>query len=131
MPRRKKVVEENTEALDETEIKEIEALEEANEIEIEKPSKKQAEKKEEKPADDEKKSLLEEQKEKELTEAEENRIIKAQKKSEKKRLTKFKLGKTREHIDRVETNINTGLNDEQVNERLVKGYVNIKNTKTT
>ncbi len=131
MPRRKKVVEENTEALDETEIKEIEALEEANEIEIEKPSKKQAEKKEDKPADDEKKSLLEEQKEKELTEAEENRIIKAQKKSEKKRLKKFKLGKTREHIDRVETNINTGLNDEQVNERLVKGYVNIKNNKTT
>ena len=49
----------------------------------------------------------------------------------KKRLKKFKIGKTREHIDRVETNINTGLNDEQVNERLVKGYVNIKNNKTT
>lgn len=81
--------------------------------------------------DDKKKSLLDEAKEKELTEAEENRIVKIQKQSEKKRLKKFKIGKTRERIERVQADINIGLNPDQVNERLEKGYVNVKNTKNT
>ena len=66
-----------------------------------------------------------------LTDSEEKKIIHNQKKSEKKRLKKFKRGKAREHIERVETNINEGLNEDQVNERYEKGYVNIKNNKTT
>ena len=80
---------------------------------------------------DDKKSLLEIEEKKQKDEAFEKRIESKQQKSESKRIKKFKKSKSREHIERLETNINTGLNEEQVNERLQKGYVNVKSNKTT
>ena len=80
---------------------------------------------------EESKSILKLSEEKENANHVEQKLVKDQAKFEKKRLKKIKKNKTREPLDRVETDPELGLNEKQIDERLEKGYVNIKNNKTT
>ncbi len=135
MPRRKKVetndkvepiLEENTETKEESSVENIDnTLSDVDEVEEVKVETKED-------TDDSKpKSILEIEKEKEISNHTEQKLLKDQAKFEKKRLKRIKKNKTREPIERLEPNPDEGLNEEQIKERLDKGYVNVKNNKST
>ncbi len=77
------------------------------------------------------KSIIEEIKEKELSESAEKKIVAAKEKTEKKLQKRLKKNKSREKLQRLETNIETGLTTEEVEERVLKGYINVKNNNST
>lgn len=82
--------------------------------------------KEEAPVEEKKKSIIEEVNDAKTQAYTEKKLIESKQRDDRKLQKRLKKTKSREKIERVEPDFNVGLSTEQIEERMLKGYLNVK-----